>query len=264
MSSLAKSKQTGFNLVELSLVLVIIGILITGSFQMIKLQRDSAKYSSSKQNLQQVKQALLTFALVNKYLPCPDTNQDGKENRVGTRCTASVGRVPYIDLGLNKTNVSDGWGNLLRYAVNQEAATGNICAQSATPPAGRAANYFCNTITAPKTALPQFDLQTLPTQATPSTGDYSVCDSSVTNCTAASKMAAEHQSVVLVAFNKDGYITNCNSLSSLERENCNTDTLYWAARPSEGTASYFDDTIETLSGYDIKKAFLENNPMALQ
>lgn len=258
--------QKGFNLVEMSLVLLIIGILSAGGFQMIKVQRDTAKYSSSKQSLQQVKEALLAFVLVNHYLPCPDTDAtpDGKENRNGTRCTSDVGHIPYIDLGLNANNVEDGWRNPIRYAVNREADTNNICAQSAAPPAGRAANYFCNTPTAPKTALPQFDLNTLPTQASASTGDYSVCNSSVANCTAASNMEADLQSVVLVAFNKDGGITNCNSLSTQERENCDTDNLYWAARPSESAASYFDDAIETLSGYDIKKAFLENNPTALQ
>lgn len=258
--------QKGFNLVEMSLVLLIIGILSVGGFQMMKVQRDTAKYASSKQSLQQVKQALLAFALVNRYLPCPDTDAtpDGKENRNGTRCSADVGRVPYIDLGLNAGNAADGWGHPIRYAVNREADTNNICAQSATPPAGRAANYFCNTPTAPKTALPQFDLKTLPTQATPSTGDYSVCSSTVSSCTALSSMVADHQSVVLVAYNKNGGITNCNALSPQEQENCDTDSLYWAARSSEQSSSYFDDTIETLSGYDIKKAFLENDATALQ
>ncbi|WP_024851761.1 type II secretion system protein [Hydrogenovibrio kuenenii] len=261
---LQKSKQAGFNLVELSVVLVIIGLLVVGGFQMMKVQRDSAKYSSSKQSLQQIKQALLTFALVNHYLPCPDTNRNGKENRTGAMCAAAAGTLPYIDLGLNKMNVSDGWGNLIRYAVNSEAATGGICAQSASPPAGRAANYFCNTPTTPKTALPQFDLKTLPTQATASSGDYAVCSPSASSCTASSSMVADQQSVVLVAFNKDGRTTNCNVLSPQERENCDTDNLYWAANPSEQAGSYFDDTIETLSGYTIKKAFLDNDPMALQ
>lgn len=257
-------KQTGFNLVELALVLVIIGVLSVGGFQMIQAQRDAAKYSSSKQNLLQAKQALLAYVLVNQYLPCPDTNQDGRENRSGSRCSANNGRLPYIDLGLNKGDVSDGWGNPIRYAVNQEASSGNICAQSSTPPAGRAANYFCNTPTAPKAALPQFDLNTLPTQAISSTGDYSVCDSTANNCTAGSSMAADSQSVVLLAFNKDGYIANCNSLSTQEQENCDVDALYWAARPDNSTTNFFDDTLETISGYEIKKAFLENNPMALQ
>jgi hypothetical protein len=53
------------------------------------------------------------------YLPCPDTNNDGKEDRIAAtlKCSAAnsaEGALPWSDLGLQAT---DAWGNRLRYRV---------------------------------------------------------------------------------------------------------------------------------------------------
>lgn len=52
------------------------------------------------------------------YLPCPDTNGDGIEERTvnsGISCGAANGFLPWVTLG---TASHDGWGNRLRYSVD--------------------------------------------------------------------------------------------------------------------------------------------------
>lgn len=52
------------------------------------------------------------------YLPCPDTNGDGIEERTansGNSCGAANGFLPWVTLG---TASQDGWGNRLRYSVD--------------------------------------------------------------------------------------------------------------------------------------------------
>lgn len=52
------------------------------------------------------------------YLPCPDTNGDGIEERTansGNSCSAANGWLPWVTLGVAS---QDGWGNRLRYSVD--------------------------------------------------------------------------------------------------------------------------------------------------
>ena len=61
----------------------------------------------------------LTRPINRHYLPCPDTDGDGTENRNVNDCssfsgTISSGFLPWVDLGVAP---QDAWGNRLRYAV---------------------------------------------------------------------------------------------------------------------------------------------------
>lgn len=54
------------------------------------------------------------------YLPCPDTNGDGIEERTansGNSCASATGWLPWVTLG---TASQDGWGNRLRYSVESQ------------------------------------------------------------------------------------------------------------------------------------------------
>lgn len=59
----------------------------------------------------------------NRYLPCPDTDGDGRENRVliTKRCELPYGLLPWVDLGVAP---HDAWGNRLRYEVIPQFANG--------------------------------------------------------------------------------------------------------------------------------------------
>jgi prepilin-type N-terminal cleavage/methylation domain-containing protein len=64
----------------------------------------------------------LTLPVTRHFLPCPDSTDDGHEDRNPTtlKCMNTAGWLPWVDLG---TASQDAWGNRLLYAVNQEDAS---------------------------------------------------------------------------------------------------------------------------------------------
>ena len=78
----------GFTLIEIALVLVIVSFL--GSF-LIPLTEywDQQRIELTQQRLEKIKEALLRFAVIHGYLPCPAIDDKGKEtgrNSTGWRC----------------------------------------------------------------------------------------------------------------------------------------------------------------------------------
>ncbi|MFH0710569.1 MAG: prepilin-type N-terminal cleavage/methylation domain-containing protein [Pseudomonadota bacterium] len=61
--------KKGFTLVELSIVMVIIGLLIGGSMQGLRMMRDRAKVLETKQQLDALKEAIYGYALNTNTLP---------------------------------------------------------------------------------------------------------------------------------------------------------------------------------------------------
>lgn len=113
----------GFSLIELSVVLVIVTLLLGSLLVPLGAQVEQRQYAETEKQLEQIKEALLGFALANGYLPCPaKTAADGSEDRIGggTTCSTvvsnvSVGFVPWVTLGMKP---SDSWGNLYRYSAS--------------------------------------------------------------------------------------------------------------------------------------------------
>jgi len=78
----------------------------------------------------------LTQNYVRHYLPCPDTDNDGRENRQAgnpNACSASAGLLPWVTLASAQ---HDAWGNRLRYAVAENLADKTIGFHSQPVPAG--------------------------------------------------------------------------------------------------------------------------------
>lgn len=123
-------RQQGFTLTEMAVVLVIVALLIGGMILPISAQQDMRNVAAAEKLLADVSEAFYGFAASHAatdgkpYLPCPDTDGDGIENRTGTACTSQDGALPWADLGLGR---QDAWGNTPRYAVAaafSDSATG--------------------------------------------------------------------------------------------------------------------------------------------
>lgn len=114
---ISKPYSSGFTLVEMAVVLVIVGLLLGGLLVPITAQMDLRNYSDERKSMEDINAALLGYAMSNGYLPCPAiSSSDGAEDRTGNTCTGNkrVGFLPWATLGLHKL---DSWGHLYRYSV---------------------------------------------------------------------------------------------------------------------------------------------------
>lgn len=254
-------KQFGFSLVELSIVLLIIGVVFVGFLTGIGSFQHSNNIKESQSNLSNIKKQVLNFGVINKYLPCPDTDtiRDGLENRtsvstsLGTfeRCTASVGGVPYLDLGLQESDAEDGWSNPIRYAVNTDTTNANlICNKTSS------ASMFCNSGSA--MGVFWFTLTDTPPFASDrGAGNYYICNENAASCSGTPSPAdleSDTASVVLVAYNQDGALTlgACGATTGANNENCDTDLYYHQETLTIEDSVFFDDVITSISGYEVK------------
>lgn len=122
--TLLRSRQTGFSLVELSIVLVIVSLLVGGLMITLSAQRENIAVAETKLKLDEIRDALLGYVAANGRLPCPAApGTTGVEAPVGGGACARPrdGLLPGITLGLTPTDqngyVLDGWGTPIRYAV---------------------------------------------------------------------------------------------------------------------------------------------------
>lgn len=118
----------GFTLTEIAVVLVIVALLIAGMVLPLSAQQEIRARQETEKSMTEIREALIGFAASHAagdgkpYLPCPDTDDDGLENRGAGACTAADGRIPWATLGLGR---SDAWNNRYRYAVTATFANSN-------------------------------------------------------------------------------------------------------------------------------------------
>ena len=110
------TRQRGFTLVELALVVGIVAILLGGLLVPLSRSIEQKAVANTQASLEAAQQALLGYALIYGKLPCPDTGNEGLASSAdaGGCTTASVGRLPWATLGIQGV---DGWSNRLDYAV---------------------------------------------------------------------------------------------------------------------------------------------------
>lgn len=108
----------GFTLVEIAVVLMILGLLLGGLLIPLSAQIDQQKIRVTQQRLEEIKEALIGFAILNRRLPCPASNTNGIET---SGCNDNTeGFLPWIDLGIEKY---DAWGRLFRYRADASYTT---------------------------------------------------------------------------------------------------------------------------------------------
>lgn len=113
-----RNAQTGFTLIEMAVVLVIVGLLLGGMLVPLAAQMETDRRKETAAKLESIREALIGFAVINGRLPCHDTNGDGLPGPGACNTGANqrnVGGLPYATLGVSPT---DAWGNPWRYAVN--------------------------------------------------------------------------------------------------------------------------------------------------
>lgn len=103
--------QQGFTLTELTIVLVIVAFLLGGMLLPLSAQRDLRDFSAAQQQLVEIKEALMGFAIINGRFPCPTSESDPANARYGIEdatCNNVEGYLPWKSLGLSET---DPWGS---------------------------------------------------------------------------------------------------------------------------------------------------------
>lgn len=117
--------QAGFSLVELTVVLVIVALLSSGLLLGLSAQRDVTSNLEAQRQLDNIKEALLAFAITNGRLPCPaiptlsntNANAGQEDKNASSVCNLTHGVLPWASLGLPET---DPWGQRFTYFASEK------------------------------------------------------------------------------------------------------------------------------------------------
>ena len=221
--------QHGFSLIEMAFVLVIVTLLLGGLLVPFATQVEQRRIAETQKAMEEIKEALLGFAIANKRLPCPDSTMAASginaNDGVEDPCSAAMeseGNLPWATLGVS---VADAWGNHFHYRVSN-AFTG---------PGG-------------------FTLIT--------TGTLNVC--SAAGCGVGTTSIAQNVPAVILSYGKNGYgsinanlaagnpsINPCPaigcSLDESENQNANNNFVSRTITPAGTPAGEFDDLVTWLS-----------------
>ena len=125
-----RAMARGFSLIEMAIVLVVIGLILSGGLMAITPVLKSTKTTETNTRLDLIEKALVLYTIRNGCLPCPANGDLGAASGLahGTTAyssgcqtcaslTAGSGVVPWGALGLSPNDATDGWGNLISYVV---------------------------------------------------------------------------------------------------------------------------------------------------
>ena len=143
VSALPLKITKGFSLVELTVVMVIIGLLLGGLMMPLSAHREIKNINETEKILEEAREAILGFAISNARLPCPASENSNGEESFCTNASGACGAVslslpdhgrcsnpfdgflPASALGLSGLDengfLRDAWGtsaNRIRYAVH--------------------------------------------------------------------------------------------------------------------------------------------------
>ena len=105
--------QRGFSLIELAVAVLVIALLLGSILVPLGTQVEQRKISDSRKALEEIREALIGFAIINGRLPCPDTDSDpaaagyGLEEATCSADPVTEGYLPWKTLGVAEM---DAWG----------------------------------------------------------------------------------------------------------------------------------------------------------
>lgn len=143
---LLRAKSAGFTLIEIAIVLVVIGLLLSGGLVALGPVVENAQVTQTNNKLDKIEDALVLYAIQNSCLPCPSdatpatgtegiqhTNAGADVSGVcagagGTACfSGAQGVVPWQTLGITQADATDEWGTLISYHLSDQSNTGSNC-----------------------------------------------------------------------------------------------------------------------------------------
>ena len=136
-SSKPPRHKTGFTLVELAIVLVIVALLASGLLVGIAAQRNAAETIDAQRQLESIRETLTGFALTHGRLPCPALpNLASSDANAGVEnCAQPHGVLPWVTLGVPEV---DPWGRRFTYYAH-----GSF---TAAVPGGALASFTLDTV----------------------------------------------------------------------------------------------------------------------
>ena len=140
------SKQTGFTLIELAMVLFILTLLLAGFLRPLAERVRQDEINRTEAQMEQIREVIYGYAVKEGRLPCPDCRSDSEGTCTsaevgdgiedpsvpGAACKSDVGNLPWQTLGVEERDV---WSNLFTYRVTGDFADstdGTGCAGTAT------------------------------------------------------------------------------------------------------------------------------------
>lgn len=108
-----RPNQRGFTLIELAVAVLIIALLLGSILVPLNTQVEQRKISETRRMLDEIRESLIGFAIINGRLPCPDTDSDPAAAEYGLEeaaCNAdpiTEGYLPWKSLGVAEM---DAWG----------------------------------------------------------------------------------------------------------------------------------------------------------
>ena len=255
--------QSGFTLIEIAIVLLIVGILLGYTVALLPVQKELSRYRDVEKDMDRIVDALIGFAQVQGRLPCPDISggaaYDGRENTddvadnvtgallpggdgITDSCEGYFGFLPKVTLGLNgpanaTNNLLDPWGQRYGYAISDINAGADSLVDLVTTNGIRREGLNAMIANPP---------------------DLNICDSSPgagnnLTCPAANTVIA-NVAVVIISLGKDYRIDALgNASSAIQTENIDdfddgtNDKVYVSSTRSEATGAEYDDVIRWIS-----------------
>jgi prepilin-type N-terminal cleavage/methylation domain-containing protein len=252
------NKQTGFTLIEIAIVLLIVTILLGYTVAMFPIQQELKQYRQVNSEMEKIKDALIGFAQVNGRLPCPDTNTDGRENDLDVRdiendaagtdtfidsCAAYEGLVPMTTLGLqgkadSNNNLLDPWGGTYRYAISDMDESSDSVIDLVSPNGIRAEGI--------SNVKPDLKICNGP-------GDAANTCPGADAAAQALNTVAEGIAVVLVSIGKN----RNNITSTIQTENTDADKAFVYAARSDSSGAEYDDIVKWISANSLFSKMIE-------
>lgn len=148
---------SGFTLVELAVVIVVIGALTFGVFVLLKPLVQDFRHMETTEKMDKLSRILNRYAVENFRLPCPAVPNRAAVNppygfqsgggadgaTIPNICPTTEGIIPFRALGVPESLIVDGFGNYFTYAISPSFSQNTYNDLPATVhPACRTADWF--------------------------------------------------------------------------------------------------------------------------